>query len=98
MSERNHIALDAHVAAAEHVRCRQFDDELVMLHLERGQYFSLDPIGARMWGLLISGKTPAEVAADLLVMYEAAEEEILLDCVKLVDELLERGLVVLRLP
>ena len=51
------------VAAAESVRYRQFDDELVIVDLEGGEHFALSGIGSRMWHELISGKTPAEVAA-----------------------------------
>ncbi len=97
MSERSSLH-ERRVAAAEHVRCRRFDDDLVMIDLEGGEYFALDPVGARMWDLLMSGKTPADVGASLAAEYEAGEDEIRRDCTKLVDELLERGLLVVRLP
>jgi hypothetical protein len=98
MSARASLAKDGRVKAAEHVRCRQFDDDLVMVDLEGGEYFALDMVGARMWGLLVAGKTPAEVGATLAAEYEAGPDEILRDCTKLVDELLSRGLVVVREP
>ncbi len=82
------------VVAAEHVRCRQFDDELVIVDLAGGEYFALDAIGMRMWSELISGKTPAEVAAALASEYSADEEQIARDCAALVDELLQRRLLV----
>jgi len=90
------IGPDSQVTAPEHVRCRRFDDDLVMVDLQGGEYFALDAVGARMWDLLISGKTPAAVGAALAVEYEASEDEILRDCTKLADELLKRGLLVVR--
>jgi Coenzyme PQQ synthesis protein D (PqqD) len=86
------------LAAAEHVRCRRFDEDLVMVDLEGGEYFALDAVGGRMWDLLVSGKTPAEVGAILAAEYEASEDEIFRDCMKLADDLLQRRLLVVRLP
>jgi hypothetical protein len=90
------VGRDSRVAAAELVRCRAFDEDLVMVDLQGGQYFALDAVGARMWDLLISGKTPAEVGTALAAEYEASEDEIFRDCTRLVDELLSRGLLVMR--
>ena len=98
MSRRPSIGRDGRVAAAEHVHCRQFDGDLVMVDLQGGEYFALDDVGARMWDLLNSGKSPAEIGRDLATEYEADEDKILGDCMKLADELLERGLVVVRAP
>lgn len=94
MSERT-IGPAGRVAAAEFVRCRRFDNDLVMVDLHGGEYFALDPVGARMWDLLTTGKTLSRVAAALAVEYEATEDEILRDCTKLADDLLERGLLVM---
>jgi hypothetical protein len=98
MRDDSMIGPDARVAAAEHVRCRTFDDDLVMVDLEGGEYFALDVVGARMWDLLVSGKTPAEVGEALAVEYEATTEDILRDCMNLADELLKRGLLVPTRP
>jgi hypothetical protein len=98
MSERSGVGMDARVTAAECVRWRQFDDELVMVDLQGGEYFALNAVGARMWDLLASGKTLAETATALASEYNAGQDEILGDCTKLADELLKRGLIVLKLP
>jgi hypothetical protein len=89
---------DGRVAAAENVRCRQFDDELVIVDLEGGEYFALDAIGASMWGALVAGRSPTEVAVDLAAQYDAPEEQILGDCVHLASDLLGRRLLVRRPP
>ncbi len=94
MSTRPPVGPQARVAAAEHVRCRRFDDDVVLVDLHRGEYFALDAVGARMWELLVAGETPATVAGALAGEYDAAETEILRDCLRLTEELLGRGLVV----
>jgi hypothetical protein len=96
VKDRISIGPDARVAPAEHVHCRVFDDDLVMVDLQGGQYFALDVVGARMWELLIAGNTPAEVGDALAGEYEASKDEILRDCTKLANDLFTRGLLVIR--
>jgi hypothetical protein len=85
-----------HFAAAQHVSCRQFDDDVVMVDLQGGEYFALDAIGARMWNMLTSGQTTSEVASSLSVEFDAEPAQILRDCEILVDDLLRRGLLVVK--
>jgi hypothetical protein len=92
------IGPDGRVVAATHVRCRRFDDELVMIDLAGGEYYALDAVGARMWELLVSGNTPAQAGLALASEYEAEHDTIVGDCVRLADELIERGLLVHRVP
>jgi hypothetical protein len=96
MNKEPNIGPSVRVAASQYVRCRAFDNDLVMVDLQGGEYFALDEIGARMWQLLTAGSTPAEVSATLASEYDAAQDKILGDCTKLADELLKRGLLVLR--
>jgi hypothetical protein len=98
MTLRTSVGPEDRVTAAEHVHCRQFDDDLVMVDLNGGEYFALDAIGARMWALLISGKTPAEIGATLAGEYNAGQRELLDDCTALANDLLKRGLIVVRPP
>jgi Coenzyme PQQ synthesis protein D (PqqD) len=92
------VAPGDRVVVPEHVRSRQFDDELVILDLAEGEYFSLNDVGARMWHALVAGSTPDQVAEVLVVRYEVQREALVADCLRLVDELLERGLVKLAEP
>jgi|HubBroStandDraft_6_1064221.scaffolds.fasta_scaffold128427_4 hypothetical protein len=84
---------DDRVMVPPHVRCRQFDDEIVILDLAGGNYFALRDAGAKMWHALAAGKTPAQIAASLVGEYEVEPDALLADCLVLVDELLERRLV-----
>jgi hypothetical protein len=83
-----------HVRAAENVVFRTVGDELVLLDYERGQYYGLDPIGARVWELLASGASTDEVVNTLTAEYETTRDQLAADVARLVDELLASGLVV----
>jgi hypothetical protein len=83
------------LSVPEHVMSRRLGDDCVMLDLESGTYFGLDPVGARVWELLSDGKSVEEVCAILSDEYDASRELIESDVALLVKELADNGLVVL---
>jgi hypothetical protein len=72
---------------------RSVGDETVILNLESGTYYGLDPVGARMWRLLGEGKSLGEVCEILLEEYAVAREQLEADLLKLAEELANNGLV-----
>ena len=79
--------------APTQVMARTVGDETVILDLGSGTYFGLDPIGARIWQLLGEGNSIADACRVLLEEYEVGREQLESDVLKLVGELLERGLL-----
>lgn len=71
----------------------QVEDEVVLLNLEDGIYFSLDAIGARIWDLLTAGTTRDRIVAAILAEYEADPAEVERDVDAFLDQLLARRLV-----
>jgi hypothetical protein len=89
---------DLRIEVPEQVHYRQFDDEMLLLDLNRGEYYALNVVGARMWGALAEGKTPDEIATALAGDYDVEPAVLLQDCLSLVDDLVSRGLLVRRRP
>lgn len=72
---------------------REMDDGAVILDLDRGTYFGLDPVGTRIWQLLGQGNCLDEIASRILDEYEVDRKTVEQDLEKLVADLEERGLV-----
>jgi hypothetical protein len=72
---------------------RAVGEELVLLDVERGTYYGLDPVGARIWALIASGTSLGAIVDRLVDEYEVTREELERDVEKLVGELEGRGLV-----
>lgn len=87
------VGKDGRVVVNNHVHVRQFEGEMVLLHLERGDYFGLDDLGARVWHGLAAGQSPSEIAAALAGDHDVDPARMLADFVALADELVLRGLV-----
>lgn len=69
------------------------DGEVILIQLERGNYFSLSGSGERVWALLNSGHTPVEVSAALSEQYGVPASELEPLVGALVEELVAEELV-----
>lgn len=76
----------------ETVVTQKVGEELVILDLESGNYYGLDPVGARMVELLREHDVP-EAAELLHLEYDAEKQRILADLENLLAELEHHGLV-----
>jgi hypothetical protein len=64
-----------------------------ILHTERGQFYSLNEVGGRVWELLQGGATFSAIAARLYGEYDAAPEAIGSDLERLLEQLAGAGLL-----
>lgn len=66
----NPINLNTTVVRSTHILASPVDNALVMLDIEGGHYFSLDPIGADIWERLAEPISVADLCAQLVQVYE----------------------------
>ena len=79
---------------ADAVHSRMFAGELVILDMERGEYFALNEIGAALWSGLEAGKPLEEIAQEVVTRFDVALPQALADLRALCDDLLEHRLLV----
>ena len=53
----------------------ELDDNQVMMHLEKGKYYGLNPIGKSIWALLETPKSFDEITTALLAEFDVSEEQ-----------------------
>ena len=68
-------------------------DEMVMMDLARGKYFSLNQVATRIWDLLARPMTGEELCRVLEQEYEVEKEQCLAEVTGLLDEMASHGLV-----
>ena len=88
------LTRDARLQIPEQVVTRQVSDETVLLNLESGTYFGLDPVGSRFLELLEVEGTLAAVLAKMLEEFDVTEVQLEADLLRLTDEMLASGLLV----
>lgn len=75
------------------VMAREVGGETVILDLDSGTYYGLDPVGARIWQLIAKGQTLTQVCEVMLSEYDVTREDIERDVLTLAQTLLEKQLV-----
>jgi hypothetical protein len=71
------------------------DGEVIVIHLERGSYFSLRDTAAELWALVEQGCAQETIVEALVSRYPAApDQEIASEAGRFLDELRSEGLIV----
>jgi hypothetical protein len=90
---RSPLALGARIRVKEGVLVQQLQGEAVLLNLDSGMYFGLDPVGTRMWELMTEHERLSDVVLAMLAEYDVSAEECGADLLALVARLEAEGLV-----
>jgi hypothetical protein len=71
----------------------RLEDEVIIINVATGSYFSGSGPAADLWSLVSQGASTAEAARKLAAEYSCDEEMVLRDVAKSIDLLAERGLI-----
>ena len=69
------------------------EDEVVILGMEDGVYYGLNPVGAFIWNLVQKPVKVEEIRDSILEEFDVGEEECEADLIELLNELLEKNLI-----
>ena len=89
------ISFASKVTAPDNVLFRELEGEAVLLNLDNETYYGLDDVGTRMWAVVTTAPSIADVYAALLQEFDVAPDQLESDLRAWLDELLENGLLVL---
>ena len=87
------IQKDQKFTVSPEVLFQEVSGEMVLLDLASENYFGLDEIGARIWGLLESGFSVGEALDVLMEEYEVERDVLETDVGELLGKLVEAGLI-----
>ncbi len=72
---------------------RIVENEAVILNLDNGMYYSLNEIGTRVWQMVDTGKSSADIVKTLLQEYSVKPEILEKDVEAIITELLQEKLI-----
>lgn len=90
---RDGLSLSTRLQIPDGIVHRDLEGELVLLNLNTGVYFGLDPVGTRIWHLLQNQHSLQQVLNTLLLEYEVTDAQCGQDLLDLITQLLSKGLV-----
>lgn len=87
------IDLTQRFRASDQLLSSQVEDELVMLDIDRGEYFGLNAVGSFLWEQLAEPTTGSELSERLIEAFEVDSATSEADVAEFLQSLLERGLI-----
>ncbi|WP_260582041.1 PqqD family peptide modification chaperone [Sphingopyxis sp. PET50] len=73
-----------------------FDDGLMMMDIDSGNYFDIDSVGGRIWTLIETPTTVDRICESLLAEYEVEPDVCRTETIGFIEELADKGLVTLQ--
>ena len=93
MSDLSKIGEGARICASRGQVSTDLDGEAVILNLEQGVYYGLNPVGARVWSLIQEPRTFDQLIEVLLAEYEVDLQVCRQEVLGLLAELASHGLI-----
>lgn len=93
MSTSETIGLETVVRRSEQVLWSSAGEDLVALHMDKGVYFGLDPMGRHIWELLEGEMTIKSLCERLLALYDVEAEVCEADTLAFIEPCIRRGLI-----
>ncbi len=75
------------------IRTRELDDELIVLDLNQGEYYSLNSSGAEVWKALEAGQGLDWIRVEVVSRWPIPSEEGMAMVTMVLQDLLQRGLI-----
>jgi hypothetical protein len=90
------INLDTRINIPETVYTQDVGQETILLDTHGGRYFSLDPIGTRMWQLIREHGVLRSVYEIILMEYDVTPERLETDLLALAAKMIDKGLAYIK--
>jgi hypothetical protein len=90
------IDLDSVVARAAGFTTAPVQDELMMMSVEHGAYFSLDEIATEIWGMLEEPARVRDLTDRLQQRYAVPAEECQADVIAFLGEMHKNGMILVK--
>lgn len=71
-----------------------YDDEVVIVNLDSGNYYSVEKVGADIWAQILSGASRGDIVDNLVQQYPESEEDVAGAVEAFIDELVQEDLIV----
>jgi hypothetical protein len=87
------ILLESTVSWVEDIIASDIDDEKVMMCLEKGKYYKLDPVGRRIWDMIEMPMKVSDLIIALIAKYDVDRETCEHDLLAFLEELYAGGIL-----
>ena len=87
------INLNSVVSRNPQIISSKMDNEVVMMSVEKGNYYGLNQVGSEIWEKLNEPLTVTDLCSKLLIEYNVEREQCERDVMPYLEKLVEEGLI-----
>lgn len=87
------IGIDATVVRNQEIIFSDMDDETVMMSIEKGEYYGVNPVGRRIWELLETPVTVSSMCDTLCNEYNVETGQCNKDALAFLAQLLQKDVI-----
>jgi hypothetical protein len=87
------VRIGDRISRSEDLMFSQLGDEIVIMSIEKGRYFALDDVAARIWTLMEQPIIVHDLCEGLLAAYDVKADECVADTLELLQRLNHHGLI-----
>ncbi len=89
------IGFESKISRATGFTTAAVQNELMMLNVEQGNYYSLDPIAAEIWKMLEMPMQVEEIIEQLLKRYDVSPDQCRADVLAFLGEMQGNGMIII---
>lgn len=93
MSSGKSIDLDSTIARNNEIIFSDMDDEMVMMSIDKGEYYGVNPVGRRIWELLEHPGPVTAICDTLRREYNVTEEQCTREVLDFLNYLFEKEII-----
>ena len=96
MQSKESITVQSTIQRNPEMISSDMDGETVMMSVENGEYYGLNPIGSRIWELIENEKNVNTIINTLLLEYEVSIEQCTSETLIFLNKLLDNNLIIIK--
>ena len=91
----NSITLNTTIKRNPELVASDMDGETVMMSIDNGEYFGLDPVGSRIWTLIENPVRIDKLIEQLLEEFDVTKEQCEIDTLEFLNQLQDKNLLII---
>lgn len=84
---------ELYIGRNEEIAWSELDEEVVLLDIEYGNYYTLNEMSAFIWKMADGTRRVKDIVGEILAHYEAGPEQVRNDVIRILGEFNEKNLI-----
>ena len=97
-SQRSNMSISPNTFLSRNLEIitNEIDDEILMMSIEDGKYYGLNPVGSEIWKLIEEPKTLEEVIPALMEIFEIDEDSCRKESLEFIESMIKNNIILVE--